>query len=64
MLSNKRENGGNEKPMGWKEGITTKAKLHGLEPAHPRSFHSDFINSRANFAKCFHSRIYNIFPPL
>ena len=64
MLSYKRENGGNEKLMGWEGGITAKAKLHGLEAAHPRSFHLDFINSRANSAKCFHSKISNIFQPL
>ena len=46
MLSYKKENGGNEKLMGWEGGITTKAKLQGLEPTYLRSFHSDFINSR------------------
>ena len=37
MLSYKRENGGNEKLMAWERGITTKAKIHGLEPTHSRS---------------------------
>ena len=64
MLSYKRENGWNEKLMGWEGGITTKEKLHGLEPTHPKSFHLDFVNSIANSAKCFHSRISNIFQPL
>ena len=36
MLSYMRENGGNEKLMGWEGGITTREKLHGLEPTHPR----------------------------
>ena len=37
MLSYKRENGRNEKLMGWEGGIIAKAKLHGLEPTHPKS---------------------------
>lgn len=37
MLLYKRENGGNEKLIGWEGGIIAKAELHGLEPAHPRS---------------------------
>ena len=37
MLSYKREIGGNEKLMGWEGGIIAKAKIYGLELAHPRS---------------------------
>ena len=37
MLSYTRENGENEKLMGWEGGIEAKEQLHGLELAHPRS---------------------------
>ena len=64
MLLYKRENGGNEKLMGCEGDITAKEKLHGLEPAHPRSFHSDFINSRETiFYLVFNSKeTFQYFP--
>ena len=46
MFSYKRENGRNEKLMGWEGGIIAKENLHGPKLAHPKYFHSDFINSR------------------
>ena len=62
MLSYKRENGGNEKLMGWEGGITTKSIASWSRTSKSQIFHSEFINSKANSAKCFHSRDFLNFP--
>ena len=52
MLSYKRENGRNEKLMGWAK--KSKASWSGTNTS--QIFHSNFINSGANSTKCLHSK--------
>ena len=65
MLSYKRENGRNEKLMGWEGGITAKAKLHGLELAHPRSSIQTSSIPKPILLNAFNAeKLSNIFQPL
>ena len=65
MLSYKRENGGNEKLIGWEGGIIAKAKLHGLEPAHPKfSIQSSSIPGPILLNAFILEKLSNIFQPL
>ena len=56
MFSYKKENSWNEKLMGWEGGITAKEKLHGLEPAQPRSAIQNSSIPGPALQKCPHTR--------
>ena len=61
MVSYKRENGGNDKLMGWEGGIIAKEKASWSRTSTSQILHLDFINSRASSTNCLHSKDFPIF---